>query len=72
MFVDKYNFSTLTGVTEVFHVCRLVYNPSTFTTVTEFFHVDVLKLYLSTDMQDLSDTSRCTEVILIYKHGRPQ
>ena len=39
MFVDKYNFSTLTGVTEVFHVCRLVYNPSTFTTVTEFFHV---------------------------------
>jgi hypothetical protein len=22
MFVDKYNFSTSTGVTEVFHVCR--------------------------------------------------
>jgi hypothetical protein len=23
-------------------------------------------------MEDLSDTSICTEVILIYKHGRPQ
>jgi hypothetical protein len=39
MFVDEYNVSTSTGVTEVFHVCRLVYNPSTFTSVTEIFHV---------------------------------
>jgi hypothetical protein len=52
MFVDKYNFSTHTGVT-----VTLVY---------------VLKLFLSTNMEGLSDTGRCTEVILIYKHGRLQ
>ena len=34
--------------------------------------VDVLKLYLFTNMEDLSDTDICTEVILIYKQGRPQ
>jgi hypothetical protein len=34
--------------------------------------VYVLKLSLFTNMEDLSDTGRCTEVILIYKHGRPQ
>jgi hypothetical protein len=61
MFVDKYNFSTYTGVTEVFHVCRISVTP-----------VDVLKLYLFPNMEDLSDTGKCTEVILIYKHGRPQ
>jgi hypothetical protein len=32
--------------------------------------VDVLKLYLSTNLEDLSDTIKYTEVILIYKHGR--
>ena len=37
------------------------------TTVTP---VDVLELFLSTNMKDLSDTGICTEVILIYKHGR--
>jgi hypothetical protein len=39
MLVDKNNISTSTGVSEVFHVCRLVYKPSTFTSVTEVFHV---------------------------------
>jgi hypothetical protein len=33
--------------------------------------VDVLKLYLSTNMGDLSDTGRCTEIMIIYKHRRP-
>jgi hypothetical protein len=39
MFVNKYNFSNSTGVTEMFHVCRLVYNSSTYTGVTGVFHV---------------------------------
>jgi hypothetical protein len=34
--------------------------------------VDVLKLYLSTNMEDPGDTGRCTEIMIIYKHGRPQ
>jgi hypothetical protein len=32
--------------------------------------VDVLKLYLFTNMEDLSDPGRCTEVMFIYKLGR--
>jgi hypothetical protein len=64
MFVNKYNFSNSTGVTEMFHVCRLVYNSRT--------PVYVLKLYLSTNIENLSDNGRCTEVMLIYKLGRPQ
>ena len=39
MFVNKYNVSTSTGVTEIFHVCRLVYNSSTYTGVTGVLHV---------------------------------
>jgi hypothetical protein len=31
-----------------------------------------LKLYLSTNIENLSDNGRCTEVMLIYKLGRPQ
>jgi hypothetical protein len=34
--------------------------------------VDVLKLYLFTNMEDLSYTGICTEVIVIHKQGRPQ
>jgi hypothetical protein len=34
--------------------------------------IDVLKLYLFTNMEDHSDTGKCTDVILIYKHGKPQ
>jgi hypothetical protein len=64
MFVDKNNFSTSAGVTEVFHICQ--------TWKTSVTPVYVLKLCLSTNMEDLSDTGICTEVILIYKHGRPQ
>jgi hypothetical protein len=30
--------------------------------------LDVLKLFLSTKMEDLSDTGMCTEVILISVH----
>jgi predicted membrane protein len=75
MFVDKYNFSTSTGVTEVFlsylqawktsvtlvNVLGLYTNLQTWkTSVTP---VDVLKLYLSTNMEDPSDTSMCTGVI---------
>ena len=34
--------------------------------------VDVLKLYLFTKMEDLSDTGICTEIMIIYTHEKPQ
>jgi hypothetical protein len=60
MFVNNHNFST-----SELHTNLQTWNIS----VTP---VDVLKLCLFPNMEDLSDTGICTEVILIYKHGRPQ
>jgi hypothetical protein len=66
MFVDRNNFSTYTSVIEVLLYTNLQ------TGKTLVTPVDVLKLYLSTNMEDPSDTGRCTEIMIIYKHGRPQ
>jgi hypothetical protein len=70
MFVDKTYLQT--WKTSVTPVCALELYTNLQTWKTSVTPVDVLKLYLFTNMEDLSDTGICTEVILIYKHGKPQ